>query len=103
MTGTFLGICDLERRSVGVSPKSQIPRSVPGSRYPFPATPDGWFAGARSEELARGAETQLRYFGHELALVRDARGAIAITLASGGACAALTSCEANGFAYACKT
>ena len=82
-----------------MSPKSQILRNVPGSRYPFPATPDGWFAVARSEELAQGEEMQLRYFGCELALARDPRGVVAITLVD-GACAALPSCEANGFAYA---
>jgi hypothetical protein len=72
------------------------------NRYPFPATPDGWFSVARSEEFARGAETPLRYFGRELAGVRDEEGRVAITLADGArgdARAALPSCEANGFAY----
>ncbi len=68
------------------------------NRYPFPATPDGWFAVARSEELLRGAETRLRYFGRELVGARDEEGRVAIALAD-GAGAELTSCEANGFAY----
>ena len=69
------------------------------SRYPFPATPDGWFAVARSEELASGGEAARRFFGCELALARDERGRLAIALAN-GARAALPSCEANGFAHA---
>ena len=68
------------------------------SRYPFPATPDGWFAVARGEDLVRGAEARLRCFGRELVGARDEGGRVAIALAD-GARAQLTSCEANGFAY----
>ena len=68
------------------------------SRYPFPATPDGWFAVARGEDLVHGGETRLRYFGRELVGARDEGGRVAIALAD-GARAQLTSCEANGFAY----
>ncbi len=42
------------------------------SRYPFPATPDGWFAIARREDLARGDVKALRYFGRELVMFRGA-------------------------------
>jgi hypothetical protein len=67
------------------------------SRYPFPATPDGWFAVARGEGLARGETRRLHYFGRELTLRRDAGGAARIDDAAGGS---LPSCEANAFVYA---
>jgi hypothetical protein len=65
------------------------------SRYPFPATPDGWYAIARSEELADGA-LALRYFARELEAVRGERGAPCVREGE----RVLPSCEANGFVYA---
>jgi 3-ketosteroid 9alpha-monooxygenase subunit A len=62
------------------------------SRYPFPATPDGWYAVARSEDIALGATRALQYFGRELAASRNGHGAAEL--------ARLTACEANGFVYA---
>jgi 3-ketosteroid 9alpha-monooxygenase subunit A len=62
------------------------------SRYPFPATPDGWYAVARSEDVASAAPIALRYFGRELAASRDASDRAAV--------AGVASCEANGFVYA---
>jgi phenylpropionate dioxygenase-like ring-hydroxylating dioxygenase large terminal subunit len=61
-------------------------------RYPFPATPDGWFALARSEEIASGATAVVSALGSELRITRDAQGRASI---AGG-----VSCEANGFVYA---
>jgi 3-ketosteroid 9alpha-monooxygenase subunit A len=62
------------------------------SRYPFPATPDGWYAVARSEEIAGSAARPLRRLGRELVAARDASG--------GAVIAGAESCEANGFVYA---
>jgi 3-ketosteroid 9alpha-monooxygenase subunit A len=62
------------------------------SRYPFPATPDGWYAVARSEDIATGETRALRCLGRELAAARDASGRAVI--------AGAVSCEANGFVYA---
>jgi 3-ketosteroid 9alpha-monooxygenase subunit A len=45
------------------------------SRYPFPATPDGWYALCQSSELAPGAVTPLTYFGRELVAFRGHDGA----------------------------
>jgi 3-ketosteroid 9alpha-monooxygenase subunit A len=45
------------------------------SRYPFPATPDGWYGVARSDEIAAGAVAPLRYFGRDLVLFRGESGA----------------------------
>jgi len=67
----------------------------PESRYPFPATPDGWFALMRGEEIARGEERVLSALGGELRVARDANGSLSIALAAG-----LPACEANGFVYA---
>jgi 3-ketosteroid 9alpha-monooxygenase subunit A len=69
--------------------------NVPG-RYPFPAVPDGWFALARGEEIARGEVRTQRALGRELRVARDAGGLLAVCEAG----RALPSCEANGFAYA---
>jgi 3-ketosteroid 9alpha-monooxygenase subunit A len=66
------------------------------SRYPFPATPDGWYAVARNEDVAAGAPRALHYFGRAIAATRDARGAPTVSDAQG----ALAACEANGFVYA---
>ena len=44
------------------------------SRYPFPATPDGWYGVARSDELARGEVTPLAYFGRALVGFRGEDG-----------------------------
>jgi len=62
------------------------------SRYPFPATPDGWFALARSDEIAPGAARSLHALGRELRMEGDAQGRASIA----GTC----TCEANGFVYA---
>ncbi len=43
-------------------------------RFPFPASPDGWFCVADSDELAPGEVKALRYFGRDLVLWRTARG-----------------------------
>jgi 3-ketosteroid 9alpha-monooxygenase subunit A len=45
------------------------------SRYPFPATPDGWYAVCQSSELAPGEVRPLRYFGRELVAFRGGDGA----------------------------
>ena len=67
-------------------------------RYPFPATPDGWYALARSEEIARGTERAVRALGRELRVARDVRGALSVE--DGAAPSTpLPSCDANGFAY----
>ena len=44
------------------------------SRYPFPATPNGWYALCQSEELAVGEVRPLRYFGRELVAFRGNDG-----------------------------
>ena len=44
------------------------------SRYPFPATPDGWYALCQSAELAAGEVRPLRYFGRELVAFRGEDG-----------------------------
>jgi hypothetical protein len=71
--------------------------NVPG-RYPFPEVPDGWFALARSEQVARGGVLALRALGCELRLTRDGTGAVVVARIAEGP--ALLSCEANGFVYA---
>jgi nitrite reductase/ring-hydroxylating ferredoxin subunit len=43
-------------------------------RYPFPATPNGWYALCQSAELAVGAVRPLRYFGRELVAFRGEDG-----------------------------
>ena len=45
------------------------------SRYPFPATPDGWYGLCQSSELARGEVRPLSYFGRELVAFRGDDGA----------------------------
>jgi nitrite reductase/ring-hydroxylating ferredoxin subunit len=45
------------------------------SRYPFPATPDGWYAVCQSGELAAGEVRPLHYFGRELVSFRGGDGA----------------------------
>jgi len=65
------------------------------SRYPFPATPDGWYAVARSEEVASEPRA-LHFFSCELAARRDARGEGVVHAGE----RSLPSCEANGFVYA---
>ena len=45
------------------------------SRYPFPATPNGWYALCQSAELAAGEVRPLRYFGRELVAFRGDDGA----------------------------
>jgi phenylpropionate dioxygenase-like ring-hydroxylating dioxygenase large terminal subunit len=45
------------------------------SRYPFPATPDGWYALCQSSELAAGEVRPLHYFGRELVAFRGMDGA----------------------------
>jgi 3-ketosteroid 9alpha-monooxygenase subunit A len=45
------------------------------SRYPFPATPDGWYGVGRSDELAAGEVHPLRYFGRDLVWFRGMDGA----------------------------
>jgi len=44
------------------------------SRYPFPATPNGWYALCQSAELAPGEVRALRYFGRELVAFRGEHG-----------------------------
>ncbi len=68
-------------------------------RYPFPATPDGWYALARSEEIARDETRAVRALGRELQLTRDLRGVLAVEDVATPS-TSLPSCEANGFAYA---
>lgn len=41
-----------------------------GSRYPFPAAPDGWYAVAASEELAPGDVRAAHYLGRDLVVFR---------------------------------
>jgi hypothetical protein len=62
------------------------------SRYPFPASPDGWYAVARSEEIAVGETRTLQYFGRELEASRESHRGLEL--------ADLAACEANGFVYA---
>ena len=64
-------------------------------RYPFPATPDGWYAIARGEEIAREPRA-LRFFARDLTAGRDATGAALVRDRE----RALPSCEANGFVHA---
>ncbi len=45
------------------------------SRYPLPATPDGWYRVASAPELAVGEVRPLHYFGRELVLFRGEDGA----------------------------
>jgi nitrite reductase/ring-hydroxylating ferredoxin subunit len=45
------------------------------SRYPFPATPDGWYGVARADELAIGDVLPLRCFGRDLVCFRGEDGA----------------------------
>lgn len=68
------------------------------SRYPFPAVPDGWFALARSQELAPGGVAALRALGCALHLAREPAGEACATDAESGR--ALPCCERNGFVYA---
>jgi nitrite reductase/ring-hydroxylating ferredoxin subunit len=44
------------------------------SRYPFPATPNGWYALCQSAELALSEVRPLRYFGRELVAFRGTDG-----------------------------
>jgi phenylpropionate dioxygenase-like ring-hydroxylating dioxygenase large terminal subunit len=44
------------------------------SRYPFPATPDGWYGVGTVDELAPGAVAPLRYFGRDLVWFRGEDG-----------------------------
>jgi nitrite reductase/ring-hydroxylating ferredoxin subunit len=44
------------------------------SRYPFPATPDGWYGVARSDELAAGHVLPLAVFARELVCFRGEDG-----------------------------
>jgi hypothetical protein len=62
------------------------------SRYPFPATPDGWYAVARSEDIATGEARALQYFGREFAASRAPHGRAELE--------GLVAGEANGFVYA---
>jgi len=41
-----------------------------GSRYPFPAVPDGWFSIATSEEIATGQVATVHYLDRELVAFR---------------------------------
>jgi len=43
-------------------------------RYPLPHTPNGWYAIARSEDLARGEVRAVRYFARDLVLYRGESG-----------------------------
>jgi nitrite reductase/ring-hydroxylating ferredoxin subunit len=43
-------------------------------RYPFPATPDGWYGLCLSDELPVGGVAPLRYFGRELVAFRGEDG-----------------------------
>ncbi|HEU4429519.1 MAG TPA: hypothetical protein VFT98_12240 [Myxococcota bacterium] len=63
-----------------------------GSRYPFPATPDGWFALARSAEIASGETRVVQALGTELCIARDDQGRVSIR--------GRPACEVNGFVYA---
>lgn len=42
------------------------------ARFPFPATPDGWYQVAYGHELAAGSVVPLHYFGRELVAYRGA-------------------------------
>lgn len=44
------------------------------ARYPFPATPDGWYGICVASELARGDVQRLHYFDRELVLFRGEDG-----------------------------
>jgi phenylpropionate dioxygenase-like ring-hydroxylating dioxygenase large terminal subunit len=45
------------------------------SRFPFPAFPNGWFRVCYAHELAAGDVVPLHYFGRDLVLFRDEKGA----------------------------
>lgn len=45
-----------------------------GARYPFPASPNGWFCVGATEDLAPGAVTPVRYLGRDLVLFRGNDG-----------------------------
>ncbi len=45
-----------------------------GSRYPFPASPNGWFCVGATEELTPGDVTPVNYLGRELVLFRGVDG-----------------------------
>ena len=45
------------------------------SRYPFPATPDGWYGVGTSDEVPAGAVRPLRFFGRDLVWFRGEDGA----------------------------
>jgi hypothetical protein len=72
--------------------------SVP-KRYPFPAVPDGWYALARGEEIAKGDARLVRALARELRVARAGDGAVSVAY-SDGAPSELPSCEANAFVYA---
>lgn len=44
------------------------------ARYPFPATPDGWYGVGTSDEVPVGAVKALRYFGRDLVWFRGEDG-----------------------------
>jgi nitrite reductase/ring-hydroxylating ferredoxin subunit len=44
------------------------------TRYPFPASPNGWFSIGTSEDLARGNVTAVRYLDRDLVLFRGDDG-----------------------------
>ena len=44
------------------------------SRYPFPATPDGWYGVGTSDEVPAGAVKPLRFFGRDLVWFRGEAG-----------------------------
>ena len=39
------------------------------SRYPFPASPDGWFSVSAGADLTPGDVQPLTYFGQDLSLI----------------------------------
>ena len=45
-----------------------------GSRYPFPAYPNGWFAVLRADELGVGEVVGRRFFGQDVVLFRTQSG-----------------------------
>jgi nitrite reductase/ring-hydroxylating ferredoxin subunit len=45
-----------------------------GSRYPFPASPNGWFSVGAGSDLAPGDVRPVAYLGHELVLFRGEDG-----------------------------
>jgi nitrite reductase/ring-hydroxylating ferredoxin subunit len=49
-------------------------KGAAASRYPFPATPDGWYGLCLSEALPVGCVMPLRYFGRELVAFRGEDG-----------------------------